>query len=510
MVYAIASETIRYFERALGRDAKWGFRSRRGPLANRLRILPHAIQDANAYYSRELGGLVFGYFRASEDDPGDNLPGQTIFTCLSHDIVAHETTHALVDGLRMYFMEDTGRDVAAFHEAFADIVALFEHFAVSEALVDTIQRTGGQLHIIALQPEAPVVDGHPLILSQLGGTNPLVELAKQFGEAIGQRKALRSALGAPPEPGALDKLFEPHARGSILVAAVFDAFFSVYLKRTRDLLRIGRANGSALGPGEVHPDLANRLAGEAAKLAVHFVNMCVRALDYCPPVDITFGEFLRALVTADSDLVPADDWGYRDALIQAFRLRGIRPEGVVSFAEDSLRWSGPPGNRELRCEGLEFDVIHGTKAEQLARNARLLSRFGTSHARALGLQSSVPVQAHSFHPVHRVGPDGRLKFEIVAELLQRRRGVPVDPKNRDSATFTFRGGATLVLEDDGTIRYAVHKWLDDKKRLERQRAHYDHLDVVSPLTVFEVPLGGGPRLRDITRRVDFCAVHRGM
>jgi len=53
-----------------------------------------AMQEANAYYDPLLRALLFGYFPASETDPGNNLPGQTIFTCLSHDIVAHETTHA--------------------------------------------------------------------------------------------------------------------------------------------------------------------------------------------------------------------------------------------------------------------------------------------------------------------------------------------------------------------------------------------------------------------------------
>src|SRR5205823_8622482 len=63
--------------------------------------------------------IFFGYFPASLTDPGFNLPGQTVFTCLSHDIIAHETTHALVDSQRDFFMEPTDQDAPAFHEAFA-------------------------------------------------------------------------------------------------------------------------------------------------------------------------------------------------------------------------------------------------------------------------------------------------------------------------------------------------------------------------------------------------------
>src|SRR5207253_1139759 len=134
---------------------------------------PHAIREANSFYSPEKKALLLGYFSASKINPGDNLPGQTIFCALSHDIVAHETTHALLDGLHRRFREPTNADVLAFHEAFADIIALFQHFTVPEALRNQIARTRGDL-------------------SQ---QNLLGELAQQFGEGTGRYGALRSAIG---------------------------------------------------------------------------------------------------------------------------------------------------------------------------------------------------------------------------------------------------------------------------------------------------------------------------
>ena len=40
-----------------------------------------------------------------------------------------------------------------------------------------------------------------------------------------------------------------------------------------------------LPAGAIHPDLVGRLSEEAAMVSQHVLNMCVRALDYCPPVD---------------------------------------------------------------------------------------------------------------------------------------------------------------------------------------------------------------------------------
>src|SRR5258707_7769804 len=102
-------------------------------------------------------------------------------------------------------------------------------------------------------------------------------------------------------------------------------------------------NGTGVLPaGEISHDLAGRLAAEAAKVADQVLNMCIRALDYCPPVDVNFGDYLRAIITADRDLVPLDDRGYRVAFISAFRDRGIFPTNVAHLAEDSLVWETPP------------------------------------------------------------------------------------------------------------------------------------------------------------------------
>lgn len=517
MVYAVASKAIENFSAALGRPMEWT-RRRRGSTRARprpLRIFPHAMQEANAYYDAQRHALLFGYFAASASDVGSNLPGQTIYSCLSHDIVAHETVHALVHDIRRFFMEPTGPDTLAFHEAFADIVALFQHFSFTEAVRDHVMRTGGVLYDEALAPtvlrrrlaarEQPEIGARASTLAEEAQRNTLVGLAQQFGEAMGLRAALRSALGTAPDPAELEKRFEPHERGAILVAAVFDAFFSVYAQRMADLLRIA-GTGTQPGPGELSVDLANRLTAEATKTAGHFLNMCIRALDYCPPVDITFGDFLRALITADSELVPDDDRGYRDILIEAFRRRGIRPADVTSYADTSLRWQPleTPSGKSLFCRGLQFTLTGRTSRKVTGENARALSEFAERHAGALGLRrrgrGQKGIQPWTFHPVHRVGPDGQLRFEIVAELVQQQK-VALTAGGRKKQRV-YRGGVTLVIDaTDGAVRYAIYKRLDSRGRLARYREFWDRWRATLTETYSDPDAQGG--------EADFALIHRG-
>src|SRR5690606_4555919 len=99
------------FRMALGRHLAWGFdpppeaerievAGVEGARINRLRIRPHAFRGPNAYYDESRGEICFGYYEAPQEALGRTLPGETIFTALSHDVVVHEVTHALLDGLR--------------------------------------------------------------------------------------------------------------------------------------------------------------------------------------------------------------------------------------------------------------------------------------------------------------------------------------------------------------------------------------------------------------------------
>jgi hypothetical protein len=500
MVYAIASRTIQMFEVALGRDIHWRRADRFGRSTESddamrktgdirvLKLYPHAMQAANAYYSPQAHGILFGFFTANVTGQGRNLPGQRVFTCLSQDIIAHEVTHAVIDGIRTYFTEPTNPDVLAFHEGFADLCALFSHFSQKDALINAIQRTGGRLYQTELAPVAPKsgaasgADEAPKLVGQIPKTNPLIQLAIQFGQARGAERGLRSALGTPPNSNDIQKkVDDPHFRGSILVAAVFDAFFSVYMSRADDLFRIYRAGG-AVRTDDLPAPLAELLAGYASETASFFFHLCARSLDYCPPVDLTFGDFLRALITVAKDIDPADDHGIRDALMEAFRLRGIYSESASFFSEDALCWPRIPEGTLAPIAGLIFGSPNGLTSAEKDHNGDVLRKWAKEHSDALGLNSELPLTVPSFHPVFRTMENGRLRVEMVVEIIQSRQ-ARFDPVVAEAGTFPFRGGVTVIVEapemtingNSSTValppvvRFAIAKAITGDESLRREQ-----------------------------------------
>lgn len=483
MVYAVAMTTIARFEHALGRPVLWrpAFNPKNpfddSQFVQRLEVRPHALRQANAFYSPRDVALMFGYFEAAAAAP-HSVPGSRVYACLSHDIVAHETTHAILDGMHRRFNEPSNVDVLAFHEAFADIVALMQHFTLAEVLENEIGRTRGNL-------EAE---------SRLGS------LAVQFGYATGGHGALREAIGSvdatgvwrrlQPDPAELQKRLMPHGRGAILVAAVFDAFLAIYRTRTADLLRLSTGGTGVLAAGAIHPDLVRRLAGEAAKAAGHVLNMCIRALDYIPPIDITFGEYLRGIITADFDLVEDDRYNYRVAFVEAFRGRGIYPRDLQTLSVDTLRWRGLdlstlPKKEQAAVEEQYNRVASDLKSyadaclyiknretlfDETRRRRRQLKGALTKafaaapkFAEELGLKvSGGNFEVHALRPSLRIGPDGQHIPQILLSLTQSRT-VKVDGE-----PHVFRGGSTLVIDlSKPEVKYRIVKRIDSDSREER-------------------------------------------
>jgi len=497
MVYAVAMKTIEHFEKALGRPILW--RPRPNPqnanddsgFVRQLAVRPHALRQANAFYSPQDVALQFGYFEALADDPGDHMPGSRVYSCLSHDIIAHETTHAILDGMQRRFNEPTNLDVLAFHEGFADIVALLQHFTIPEVLESEIGKTRGDIEAESL----------------------LGMLAVQFGRASGGRGALRNAIGKMedgvwkrlvPNPAELQKRFTPHSRGALLVAAVFDAFIAIYKSRIADLLRIYTGGTGVLQAGSIHPDLVRRLADEAAKSANHVLTMCIRALDYLPPVDVTFFEYLRALITADFDLVSDDRHNYRVAFVEAFRRRGIYPLNLDvptkdtprTLSVDTLRWQGFDLSRltkkmrtsiweqyEVIIEALKryadaaiyledremLFLATRDQRRRLHEQLKVAFKAVPEFAAELGLDPAQSFEVHELRPAMRMSPGGRYIPQVVVSLTQSTQIK--EAKEDGTPRHTFRGGSTLLVDlSIPTVKYRIIKNIDSESRQERTAA----------------------------------------
>lgn len=540
MVYAVAMTTIKNFEIGLGRPVLWSPRTVlqdsvvqgvkkkaakvkvasnvpkfKSEFVKRLRIYPHALRDANAFYSPQKKAILFGYFAARPADITLQMPDNLTFTCLSHDIIAHETTHAILDGIHRKYIEDTNPDVLAFHEAFSDIVALFQHFTFPEVLKNQIAATRGDL----------------------ASQNLLGKLAQEFGIAIGNYGSLRDAIGSynpktkawtPIEPTGEEyrTIMEPHERGAILVSAIFEAFISIYKDRVADLLRIASGGTGILQQGALSPDLVNRLSDEAAKASRHVLNMCIRALDYCPPVDITFGDYLRAIITADLDLVPDDTRHYRLAFIDAFRKRGIYPIGIKHLSVESLSFavSETPALQSAIEIIVRFlkeysqEIIYAKRREDifsintkyiagsysdpeniiLGLHRRLKGKFNQSkdfeHLTGLMFsdgwedlsiststsyrQESPAFFVQSLHVASRVGPDGRQSNQVILSIVQRAKfsiqqkedGTVVSHDKGLNGEHEISGGCTLIFDlHTQQLKYAISKPLIDIDALHKDR-----------------------------------------
>jgi hypothetical protein len=456
MVYGVASLVHRSFRRALGRQIGWPFPPRDG--ISRLRIRPFAAEAENAWYDPDVGTLNFGYFYATEKPSDGTLPRGVVFTALSHDIVCHELTHALLDALRSNFRAQTSNDMAGFHEGFADLMALFHHFLHRDALTVAIAKCRGDIR----------------------NSEYLSAIGQQFGRASGRATALRSAVNKDLR---YDSGLPPHQMGELLMAAVYDAFIVVYERKTANLKRIA-TNGTGLLPAGDLPDpMVAALAGKASALAEQFLAILIRAIDYLPPVDVRLGEYLRALVTADATMVADDPWNYREALIDAFRLRGIYPHSVMSLNEDSLLWR-PPRAMLDPVEMLSFKEIWFsgdpgmpvTVGEQIAQACELgeyvtatpqrMREFGLVESGDENLEGdtvSLP-RIESVRTLRRVGPDGNIIFDTVAEILQTRTVRPRDGK----PGFDIYGGSTVILDSSGNVRTVVLKSVVGERRLDRR------------------------------------------
>jgi hypothetical protein len=460
-VFGLISTTILKFEAALGRHVSWAFPSK----CHHLKVAPHAFADANAYYSRRDEGIVFGYIPAGPDRK--RVSRDMVFTCLSADIVIHETTHAILDGLRSELMRPSTPDQPAFHEGLADIVALLSALS-HQPLIELVLPAAGR--------KGPATVPMAEVKVEKLRNSVLLGLAEQFGRTLAQQQlgalrgdALRRSARLKPNgsnyPRELAGEAEPHDLGEILVAAIMNAFLALWVSRVRPALDPTRSGYADRG----------RAAEEGAKAAQHLLQMTIRAIDYMPPINITFPDFLSALLTADGQASPDDSrFGYRKALIDSFADYGIRP---ASDGEERGMWNVP---RPPRGKSL----VYGFSGHaEMAWDREAVMRFLWENRDALRVDTDAFTTVTSVRPVVRLGPDGFTLRETVVEYFQlldingrglKRLGLRKPPNMSDSTPVRLLGGGALIFDDYGYLKFHIGSGVRSPLQSDRLKSLWAH------------------------------------
>ena len=417
-VFAIASRTLEMFESALGRRVNWSFGD------HQLYLVPSAGAMNNAYYSPGDQAIIFGYFKR-----GDQL----VRTSLFHDVIAHETTHAILDALRPRLIEPGLADQRAFHEGFADIVALLSVFSISEVVQRALRQN-------------PTFDRESLKESIL------FTLAEQWSP---NDRGLRSSIKLRADTTWIEGCLEPHTRGEVIVSAVMQTLLEIWVARVERL----RGDQQLVMTPAAREGTILLAAEEGAKSAKHLLNMVIRALDYTPPAEMEFADFLDAILVSDQEMAPDDELKYRDKLKASFKKFGIvQPEERIIDLADA------------RYENLHFNLLRADRDEVyrfLWQNSLAPPRRGRSNApeltadgrpvgRGFSLSRDFYTRVESILPSTRVGPDGFIINETVASYVQY-----VDGPLRDLVALS----KAKTERSSGTLRVPAGVDLDTKVRM---------------------------------------------
>ena len=242
--FATVLKTMAMFEGpdTLGRRVVWAFGS------PQLFIVPRAGQWSNAYYERDSHSLQFFSFPSLRDS------SRTVHTCLSHDIVAHETGHAILDGIAPDLYDAIAPQSLAIHEAVADLVALLMAFRCN-----TLRRT--------------VLDANR---GSIDDTSSFSGIGEEFARArdpFGHQLYLRNLRNQknldPADHVNRVQRTEPHALSEVLSGALYAVMLKIHARMRGEVARKrGTSEFSASGEAlAIGADRFKRMILRGARLS---------------------------------------------------------------------------------------------------------------------------------------------------------------------------------------------------------------------------------------------------
>ncbi len=264
--FATVLKTLDFFEgpQVLGRRISWAFPS------NQLLIFPRAGEMKDAFYERKTGSLQFYYHHSAK--------GHVVYTSLSHDIVVHETTHAILDAIAPDLYNATTTESLALHEAIADLSSI-------------AQILTNRMMLFSAQNLTSSIISPPEVLSQIAeefGSDFRLRGGMNFLRRMKNKRTLDPSdrgtdeFGIPNRPD----LTNAHDVSQVLSGAVYAIFEK-------------RMNAVLLSPEQRNRNgLPMELEDTFYPVACRISHMVFRALDYLPPGEATFGDYGRAFLAA--------------------------------------------------------------------------------------------------------------------------------------------------------------------------------------------------------------------
>lgn len=399
--WAVVQRVLEFYEepQALGRPVPWGFDG------NRLIVVPHAGYGENAYYDRHAKSLQFYYF-GDQESPS--------YTCLSFDVIAHETGHAILDGIRPMYFQLSSVQTAAFHEFVGDLTAILLALHNRDIRQFVSKTTEGRLQ------EADI----------------LANLAPEFGEEVKGRPYLRTAFNKKTL-GQVEGILTPHTVSEVLTGAMFEILTGIaakYLEKDDPARRVTPAQALWWATDR-------------------FRRVALQPLDLCPPCDIQFLDYAKAVIRNDVLTNPVDEQGYRQIMLDVFHRRGLCPCDYV-HGEDL-----PPDcqfSEVMQIERMDF-VYHDI--ERLSRSRTAAYYFLSDNRRVLRIPPHQDVRVVDLYETNKFGVAAeRLPPEIILEYAwQEEVALVNDPDNGlsfgswDGKTFNLDCGGTLVFDDRGNL-----------------------------------------------------------
>lgn len=202
--------TLRMYERYANRQIPWSF-----PAA-RITIDPHVGDLANAFYNEQEQLLGFHTFI--------NRAAERHSTAQSADIVAHESAHAILDGLRDLYNESFGLGARAFHESFGDITAMLVALHDDSLIRRLLEWTEGDLRMSNFITE---------VAEHL--TDELLQSEHFQGHTVYLRNAFNMLIDSPfdqlnylPDDPTNELSRQEHNYSRLFTGAVYDILVGIY------------------------------------------------------------------------------------------------------------------------------------------------------------------------------------------------------------------------------------------------------------------------------------------